>query len=470
MAFGILSPSHGPQHVGGTSLLDTSGVDEAPSVAELERGTGKHAKTVLIPQPSKDPNDPLRWPLWQRDLMFLMHIYCTILCVGGIGPMLAASAAVPCPELQRELYGRDPLDRIQPLCCRRSEPVSLGTIWGGAATSYNSLLGARIVQGFGVSMFESVMFAVIGDIYYVHERGTRVAALTIAISGIANLPALLSGLITDQLGWRWNFWMLAIFLGLGLALVLLFAWETAFERHQEAAGPDIPPAEETGEKASKSGQAQCEAIENVDTICAVPAPNHPTRKPFLHRLAPFSGVHSQMPLWEMILKPFLILTHPAVVFVVAQIFTAPPYSLDAVDIGYMSAGPVIGGTLGSIVCGLVSDPVARALARRNRGVYEPEFRLVLIIPMLIASALGWFLFGNLVVAGTSPSVVAVVWAITTISRQFGMTTIGAYILDGVSKHLVRGVYHRDGDEELCVLWAFVWCQQLGRSVGPGEGL
>lgn len=142
-------------------------------------------------------------------------------------------------------------------------------------------------------------------------------------------------------------------------------------------------------------------------------------------------------------------------FVVAQIFTAPPYSLDAVDIGYMSAGPVIGGTLGSIVCGLVSDPVARALARRNRGVYEPEFRLVLIIPMLIASALGWFLFGNLVVAGTSPSVVAVVWAITTISRQFGMTTIGAYILDGVSKHLVRGVYHRDGDEELCVLWAFV---------------
>lgn len=179
-------------------------------------------------------------------------------------------------------------------------------------------------------------------------------------------------------------------------------------------------------------------------------------------------------------------------FVVAQIFTAPPYSLDAVDIGYMSAGPVIGGTLGSIVCGLVSDPVARALARRNRGVYEPEFRLVLIIPMLIASALGWFLFGNLVVAGTSPSVVAVVWAITTISRQFGMTTIGAYILDGVSKHLVRGVYHRDGDEELCVLWPFrvrtflpcpldfrmllrqwvssSWCQQLGRSVGPGEGL
>jgi hypothetical protein len=149
----------------------------------------------------------------------------------------------------------------------------------------------------------------------------------------------------------------------------------------------------------------------------------------------------------MILKPFLILIHPAVVwatvllsistawyvvvsFVVAQIFTAPPYYLEPVDIGYMSAGPVIGGTLGSIFCGLVSDPLAQALARRNCGVYEPEFRLVLIIPMLVSSALGWFLFGNLISAGNSPSVIAVVWGITTTSLQFCMTTIGAYILDG----------------------------------------
>lgn len=96
--------------------------------------------------------------------------------------------------------------------------------------------------------FNQVMFAVIGDLYYVHERGTRVAVLTIAISGVANLPAVLSGLITDRLGWRWNFWMLAIFLGLGLGLVLFFAWETAFERHQEAASPDIQPAEVRGQK------------------------------------------------------------------------------------------------------------------------------------------------------------------------------------------------------------------------------
>jgi hypothetical protein len=147
------------------------------------------------------------------------------------------------------------------------------------------------------------------------------------------------------------------------------------------------------------------------------------------------------------MNPFLILVHPAVIwatmllaistawyvvvsFVVAQIFTAPPYYLEAVDIGYMSAGPTIGGTLGSIVCGLISDPLAQALARRNRGVYQPEFRLVLMIPMVITSALGWFLFGNLVVAGKSPAIIAIVWAVTTTAMQFCMSAIGAYILDG----------------------------------------
>lgn len=77
------------------------------------------------------------------------------------------------------------------------------------------------------------MFSVIGDLYYVHERGMRVAALTVAISGLANLPALLSGITTQNLGWRWMFWLLAIFMGIGLVAVILFGWETAFKR------PDI---------------------------------------------------------------------------------------------------------------------------------------------------------------------------------------------------------------------------------------
>jgi MFS family permease len=80
---------------------------------------------------------------------------------------------------------------------------------------------------------QTVLFAVVGDMYFVHERGSRVAVVSVCITGLANLPAVLSGLITVELGWRWMFWMLSIFLGIGLVLVCLFGEETAFTR------PDI---------------------------------------------------------------------------------------------------------------------------------------------------------------------------------------------------------------------------------------
>jgi hypothetical protein len=82
MPFGILDSSR-LEHVPGTSLLDEvlgRGTVVSPN---LKRGTGKDAHIVLVPQPSNDLNDPLRWPLWQRDLLLFLYLYCTILCVGG---------------------------------------------------------------------------------------------------------------------------------------------------------------------------------------------------------------------------------------------------------------------------------------------------------------------------------------------------------------------------------------------------
>lgn len=138
------------------------------------------------------------------------------LCATGAAGIFVSAAA--------RKYGKRPVTLLS---------VALafaGTLWGGAAQSYNSLLGARIVQGLAVAAFESVMYSVIGDLYYVHERGARMAVLSTSISGIANLPAMLSGKVATDLGWRWVFWLLAIFLGIGLVLVILVGWETSYVR------------------------------------------------------------------------------------------------------------------------------------------------------------------------------------------------------------------------------------------------
>ena len=60
----------------------------------LKHATGRNAHIVLAPQPSEDPNDPLNWPAWRRELSF------GILCIGGvltacvISPMLNTSIVI----------------------------------------------------------------------------------------------------------------------------------------------------------------------------------------------------------------------------------------------------------------------------------------------------------------------------------------------------------------------------------------
>lgn len=106
----------------------------------------------------------------------------------------------------------------------------VGSIWAAAATSSGSFIGARVFQGMSMAFFESVMFSVIGDMYFVHERGTRTAVYITMFSGISNLPMLVAGKIEESLGWRWIFWLLAIFVGVSTLLCFGFAWETSYNR------------------------------------------------------------------------------------------------------------------------------------------------------------------------------------------------------------------------------------------------
>lgn len=40
--------------------------------SHLRHGEGKDKDIILVPQPSNSPRDPLNWPLWKKDFMFLI--------------------------------------------------------------------------------------------------------------------------------------------------------------------------------------------------------------------------------------------------------------------------------------------------------------------------------------------------------------------------------------------------------------
>lgn len=79
--------------------------------------------------------------------------------------------------------------------------------------------------------------------------------------------------------------------------------------------------------------------------------------------------------------------------ILAAIFMGRPLYWDEVQTGYAYTGAFVGAILGFIFSGFFADWSAKVLTRKNNGVYEPEFRIVLVIPQLIFGCTGLYLFG-----------------------------------------------------------------------------
>lgn len=94
----------------------------------------------------------------------------------------------------------------------------LGTFACATVSSVESLLGWRFLQAFGASVGSVITQTILRDAY---EGKARTKLFSIISGALAFMPAigpLLGGFISEFLGWRTNFWMLAI-----LALIL-FSW------------------------------------------------------------------------------------------------------------------------------------------------------------------------------------------------------------------------------------------------------
>lgn len=66
------------------------------------------------------------------------------------------------------------------------------TVWCGEAKSFDSLLGARVVQGFGMGPADSIAANVVGEMFFVHERGRAMVSFVFSLSPSPSLPLSLS--------------------------------------------------------------------------------------------------------------------------------------------------------------------------------------------------------------------------------------------------------------------------------------
>jgi EmrB/QacA subfamily drug resistance transporter len=137
--------------------------------------------------------------------------------------MLASTSAIPIVGKLSDLYGRKPFFMGGIII------YMIGAGLCGASQSMVHLIIFRGIQGVGGGMIMAGAFTVIGDLFPPVERG-KYAGLFTAVFGMASVvgPSV-GGFITDNLSWRWVFYVNIPF---GLVALLVLAWGMPWGRPQ----------------------------------------------------------------------------------------------------------------------------------------------------------------------------------------------------------------------------------------------
>ncbi len=425
-----------------------------------------------MPQPSDDPNDPLNWPRWRRDL--ITAILCLLSIIAStLSPLLAANTLTLTLWYERSftdialltgyhLLGVGVAGFIFVASARvwgKRHLYLLGTLtiiwssaWGGASGhSYGSLLGARFFQGIGLAPFEALVNASVGDLYFVHERGKRMALSNLSLFGGAFFTPVIVGKMTATLGWQWTFYFIAIFTAAMLPLVVLFVPETAFVRDAHF-NTDTAMTEDVEERKASP------TVHEQDQPPAHPVESPPPAKMISKQnLRIFNGRKTSDSFFKLLLRPFPLFLHPGILWacliqgtligwtvligiVLAAIMLGPPLFFNEVQTGYMYTGAFVGALLGFLLAGLLSDSCVRIMTKRNRGIYEPEFRLILVIPQLVFGCAGLYGFG---ITANNTRVYGWFWpdfffALEVMGMVLGAVASALYIVDAHREIAVEG--------------------------------
>ena len=95
----------------------------------------------------------------------------------------------------------------------------VGTALAGLSPSTEALIGFRVIQGIGGGGLIALVQVIISDIISPRERG-RYVGLMGGIMALATAGGpLLGGVVTDAIGWRWNFYVAVPFAILAFVLI-----------------------------------------------------------------------------------------------------------------------------------------------------------------------------------------------------------------------------------------------------------
>lgn len=102
--------------------------------------------------------------------------------------------------------------------------------WSAAATSFESYLAARIINGLFCSVGQGGALMWIKDLFFFHEHPRAINWVEFSIITSPYLGPLITAFIVSGTTWRWAFWLCTILAGIALILAVFFLDETLYTR------------------------------------------------------------------------------------------------------------------------------------------------------------------------------------------------------------------------------------------------
>jgi MFS family permease len=303
-------------------------------------------------------------------------------------------------------------------------------VWGYFTTSFTSLAVMRVVQGIASAPLETLVTSTVSDMYFVHQRGTRISIWGCMLASGVLLGQTIAGAIIENISFEATFGISAIIFIPIFFGMYFFVVETSYNKPR--------PSTTTTKKFpdEKSDGVSYLEIEELDE----------QKETYAQQLRIFRGRLNEESFWKNAWKPVPLIAYPAVLFstvvygsyftwlltisvLSVSIFSAAPYELGPAQIGLTNLPLLVVGLIGSPLSGWLADAISKFMARRNNGIFEPEFRLVLMIPATIFATIGFLGFGISAQQG-APIVWPIVFmSIHSFSVPFASTASLTYVID-----------------------------------------